>query len=160
MGYIATRLHLFSASSIAGIQAQVLRVFLIWYWTQHHNMVQGIFQPFDIMGICSRKNHCQRKSVFIGQYTTFCPHFFPDPLDFFQRIPVPVVLSPYSRPDSALPADPLQLVILFQTFGPYSFKKTRCFPFLKISMDTAACSVFFRYCFPLATRSQYIEYAL
>ncbi len=67
-------------------------------------MLQGLFQQPDIMSIRAGKNNSQRNTFLIGQYTAFCPHFFPDPLDFFQRLPMPAELLPYSRPDSAIPS--------------------------------------------------------
>lgn len=50
-----------TAASIACVQAQILRMYLIRLRTQHYDMIEHFFQQFDIMRICSRKNNCQWK---------------------------------------------------------------------------------------------------
>ena len=42
MGRIAMRLHLFTAARIASIPTQILRVFFIRFWTQHHDIVKTV----------------------------------------------------------------------------------------------------------------------
>ncbi len=154
MGRITMRLHLFTAARIASIQTQILRVFFIRFWTQRHYMIQGIFQQFDIVCIGSGKNNCQRKAVFHPSVHCVLPPFFPRSVGFF-----PTASRGQRRFHHAavqtlpFPADSFQLFIFFQTFGPYSFKKSCRCPFLKILVDAAGCSVFFGHCFPLATRS-------
>ena len=131
MGRITMRVHLFTAARIASIQTQILRVFFIRFWTQHHDMIQGIFQQFDIVCIGSGKNNCQRKAVFIRQYTAFCPHFFLDPLGSFQRLPGPAVLSPCSRPDFAIPSRSLPAHHIFPDLWTIFFQKILPLPILE-----------------------------
>ena len=128
MRRIASREHLLTAASIASIQTQILRVIFIRFWTQHHNMIQGFFQQFDIVCIGSGKNNCQRKSLFIRQHTAFCPHFFLDPLDSFQRLPEPAVLSPCSRPDFAIPSRSLPAHHIFPDLCTIFFQKILLLP--------------------------------
>ena len=67
---------------------------------------------------------------------------FLDPLGSFQRLPGLAVFSPCSRPDFAIPSQPLPIHHVFQSFGHKSFKKScRCL-FLKILVVAAGCSVF------------------
>ena len=131
MGRIATRLHLFTTASIASIQTQILRVFFIWFRPQHNNMVQGSFQQFDIMCIGPGKNNCQRKSFFIRQHTTFCPHFFLGLLDFSQQTPRPEALLPYNRPDFATPNRFLPAHHIFPDLLPIFFQKILLPPILE-----------------------------
>ena len=131
MGRIATREHLFTAASIASIQTQILRVFFIRFWTQHHHRIQGIFQQFDIVCIGSGKNNCQRKAVFIRQYAAFCPHFFLDPLGSFQRLPGPAVLSLCSRPGFAIPSRSLPAHHIFLSLWTIFFQKILLLPILE-----------------------------
>ena len=58
------------------------------------------------------------------------------------------------------PTDPFFFIIFFQCHCPQFLKKSCRFPLLKIFVYAAACSVFFRHCFPLTARSQNISYPL
>ena len=61
--------HRVSTTSMACVQAQVLRRLRICFWAQHYHMVQCFLQQFDVVGIRSRNNDCQRESLFIHQNT-------------------------------------------------------------------------------------------
>ena len=55
------------------------------------------------MSICPVQNNCQWKTVFVGQYASFCPHFFPDRWGLDLLRSELTVLSPYSRLRFAIP---------------------------------------------------------
>ena len=151
MGRIPMLLYLFSTACIASIQTQILRMFFIWFWTQHYNMIQCV---------SSRKNYRQRKTLLICQDTAFCPHFFLGLLDSFQQAPGPEALLPYSRPGFATPNRFLPVHRIVPDPWPKSSQKSP----LPAIFETS-CVRCFHYHIPGAglsidSRSQHIEYPL
>ena len=89
---ITALFHLFLTARVTCIQTQILWMFFLRFRAYGHDRIQGFFQQFYIVRVGSGKDDRQRKTLLIRQHTAFCPHFFPGPLDSFQRTPAPAAL--------------------------------------------------------------------
>lgn len=139
MRHIATGVHLFIAASIAGIQTQILRVFFIRFWTQHHDMIQG----FPTVWYWLRKEQLPKEGRFHPSVHCVLSLFFLDPLASFQRLPGPAVLLLCSRLDFAIS----------QPIPSSSSYFSRPLDHIFSKYPAAGYSVFFGHCFPLVARS-------
>mgnify|MGYP005771149407 CR=1 FL=1 len=89
--------NLFTAA-ISCIHTEILWVFWSWFRTFYSKAAQSRRKKLDIMPVCSIQDNRKRDPLFIYQYAPFCPHFFPDRLDYGPLPPVLTALSPYCHP--------------------------------------------------------------
>ena len=80
------------------------------------------------MSICPVQNNCQWKTVFVGQYASFCPHFFPDRLGLDLLRSELTALSPCSRLRFAIPSRFLSSHRILPELSPISSGKSLPFP--------------------------------
>ena len=80
------------------------------------------------MTICPVQNNCQWKTVFVGQYASFCPHFFPDRWGLNLLRFELTVLSPCSRLRFAIPSRFLSSHRILPELSPISSGKNLPFP--------------------------------